>query len=402
MLRNKFTPLGTSNSPVSTLKVQKQSKELTIFTLIILLIIGIAAIACRFTTILTPATQTAIVMQTETVVASILNQYVQQTIAAANTANAYGTSTASFTSTLVPDLGATAQAIAVQTSAAQNLIAQQTEIAQTQVALETSISSNTTASAATSVAALAQAAATSAAATAQKAATRAAATAQMALTLTAQAQIRIIYIYQSDLALANTFKTFLESNGYQVDVIFENNVGVPNYSQYNLIIIGSDTGNPSTWTSGPWGDPAGSEAGYIDAFGKPTLGLGTGGSLFFEARNLSISFGQSWIGSIGDSGVFVENPGHRFWTTPNSISIPATNIPTLYDNNSSFLAVHLPSPISGITPLGRETDDPVHYPIIMQGNRYLFWGFNDGPANMSSKGKKVFLNAIYTLINPIP
>lgn len=70
-------------------------------------------------------------MQTETVVASILNQYVQQTIAAANTANAYGTSTASFTSTLVPDLGATAQAIAVQTSAAQNLIAQQTEIAQT-------------------------------------------------------------------------------------------------------------------------------------------------------------------------------------------------------------------------------------------------------------------------------
>jgi hypothetical protein len=371
--------------------VAKQSREITIFSIIISIIIGIGAIACRYTTILTPATQTAIMMQTETVVASILNQYVQQTIAAANTAGAFATSTTSLTSTPVPDLGATAQAIAAQTSAAQSLVAQQTEIAQTQLALQTSISANSTSSAATSVASLAQAMAT-----------HAAATAQMALTLTAQAQIRIIYIYKSDLALANTFKTFLESNGYKVDVILESNVGAPNYSQYNLIIIGPDTGNPSSWSTGPWGDPAGSEAGYIDSFGKPTLGLGTGGSLFFEARNLTITYGQSWIGSAGDTGVFVENPGHRFWTTPNSISIPADNIPKLYDNNSSFLAVHLPAPISGITPLGRETDDPVHYPIIMEGNKYLLWGFNDGPANMSSKGKKVLLNAINTLTNPIP
>ena len=390
-MRSKFTPISTSNIHVSTIRVDKQSRKMTVFSLIIPLVIGMGAIACRYTATLTPATQTAIVMQTETEVASQLNQYVQQTIAAANTLGAFATPTTSFTTTPIPDLGATAQVIAAQTSAAQILVAQQTEIAQTQLALQTSISANTTSSAATSVAS-----------TAQVMVTRAAATAQMALMLTAQAQIRIIYIYKGDLALANTFKTFLESNGYKVDLILENNVDTTNYSPYNLIIIGPDTGNPSSWTTGPWGDPAGSDAGYIDGFGKPTLGLGTGGSLYFEARNLTITYGQSWIGSAGDIGVFVENPGHRFWTTPNAISIPADNTPQLYDNNSSFLAVHLPAPISGITPLGRESDDPVHYSLIMEGKKYLLWGFNDGPVNMSSKGKKVFLNAIYTLTNPSP
>jgi hypothetical protein len=272
------------------------------------------------------------------------------------------------TSTPVPDVGATAQAIVAQTAAAQTLAAQQTGV--------------------------------SAAATSQ-AATSAAKTAQMAATLTAQAQFRIAYIYKSDLALANTYKTFLESNSYKVDIIKSNNVASTNYAPYRLIIIGPDTGNPASWTTGPWGDPAGSEAGYIDTFNKPIIGLGTGGSLFFEARNLYLGFGHCWISTTGDTSVHVENASNRIWTTPNSISIPASQLLMIYDNNSPFPALFLPGPISGIVALGRQSDNNEHYVISMQNGKYLLWGFENGPSDMSGKGKKVFLNAINMLTSPL-
>jgi hypothetical protein len=271
------------------------------------------------------------------------------------------------TSTPIPDMGATANAIAAQTAAAQTQAAQQTS--------------------------------NSAAATSQ-AATSMAATAQMAATLTAQAQFRIAYIYKSDLALANTFKTFLESNNFKVNVIKSNNVASTDYSPYRLIIIGSDTGNPGSWTTGPWGDPAGSEAGYIDTFNKPIIGIGKGGSLFFEARNLYIGYGNCWTSSAGNTSIHVENTSNRIWTTPNSISIPGSQNLMVYDNNSPFQATYLPGPISGIVTLGSQVDDTEHFPIIMQNSKYLLWGFVNGPSNMSGKGKKVFLNAINMLSTP--
>lgn len=272
------------------------------------------------------------------------------------------------TSTALPDMGATAQSIAAQTAAAQTLAAQQTNA--------------------------------SAASTSQ-AATSAVKTAQMAATLTAQAQFRIAYIYKSDLALANTYKTFLETNSYKVDIIKSNNVASANFSPYRLIIIGADTGNPSSWSTGPWGDPAGSEAGYIDTFNKPILGTGTGGALFFEARNLYIGFGNSWVSSSGDTSVYVENTSHRLWNTPNVISIPASQQLMLYDHNTPYLAVYLPGPIAGIVALGRQTDNMEHYQIMVQNSKYMLWGFENSPSDMSGKGKKTFLNAINMLTSPL-
>jgi hypothetical protein len=266
------------------------------------------------------------------------------------------------TSTPPPDTGATAQAIAAQTAAAQTSIAQQTQVS--------------------------------------AGATSAAATAYMKLTLTAQALEKIAYIYKNDQTLGNSFKNYLESNGYKVDLIKENNAAAQDYSIYKLIIIGTDTGNPGSWTTGPWGDPAGSAAGYIDSFNKPILGLGAGGGLFFEARNLYISYGNCWTSTTGSTSVFVENPSQRIWNNPNSFSIPASQELMLYDNNSPFQAVYLPGPIAGITTLGRQVGNMDHFTLIMQGSRYLLWGYKSSLSDMSGKGGKAFLNAVHMLIHP--
>jgi hypothetical protein len=37
----------------------------------------------------------------------------------------------------------------------------------------------------------------------------------------------------------------------------------------------------------------------------------------------------------------------------------------------------------------------------MQNGKYLLWGFENGPSDMSGKGKKVFLNAINMLTSPL-
>lgn len=252
--------------------------------------------------------------------------------------------------------------------------------------------------------ATAQAAAqkTNAAATAAaQAATNAAATAQMAATLTAQAQSKVVYIYKSDLALANTYKNLLQNNGYIVDQVQEDNVAGINYATYRLVIIGPDTGNPGTWNTAPWGDPAGSEAGYIDSANKPILGLGRGGALFFAARNLYIDFGNTWNSPAGEMEVHAENASHRIWTTPNSISVPGSGMVKLYNNPSPFVAVYLPGPISGITAYGRQSTDPEHFTIIGEGGRYLLWGYASGPGDMTNTGKKVFINTVNTLVNPL-
>lgn len=273
------------------------------------------------------------------------------------------------TSTPTSDLNATAQAAAQKTSAAATAIAQ---------------------------------AATNAAATAvAQAATNAAATAQMAATLTAQAQSKIVFIYKTDLALANTYKNLLQSNGYLVDLVQQGSVAGVNYASYRLVIIGPDTGNPATWTTGPWGDPAGSEAGYIDSANKPILGLGRGGALFFAARNLYIDYGNSWSSGAGDTEVHAENASHRIWTTPNAISVPGSGMVKLFNNPSSFVAVYLPGPISGVTAYGRQASDPDHFTIIGEGSRYILWGYASGPGDMNNTGKKVFMNTVNTLVNPL-
>jgi hypothetical protein len=64
----------------------------------------------------------------------------------------------------------------------------------------------------------------------------------------------------------------------------------------------------------------------------------------------------------------------------------------LYNNDSKFYEVYYPSPISGVQEIARTSSTGYHYPIIRQDTKYMLWGFNDGPSNMTTTGKNVFIN----------
>jgi hypothetical protein len=162
-----------------------------------------------------------------------------------------------------------------------------------------------------------------------------------------------------------------------------------------VILIGPETGNSADYQNAPWGDASETQAQFVSAAGKPVVGLGRGGSLYFQALGLFINWGQSWVGSMKD--VYVVNPAAPYWNIPTSVSIPADQIINLYDSNNDFLAVYLPGPIAQVTTVGRQSDNDDHFPLIMESSRYFLWGFDAGPSGMSNKGQRVFQNILWNL-----
>jgi serine/threonine protein kinase len=347
------------------------------------------------------STQTALVAQTQVALGV-------QTTGTANAATAAALENAN----QATKDAATATAFGQATGAAQTATAQQanaqTQSVQTATAqfstLQAGVAQTSQAQQATQQAVLAQTAAaanlTAQAGAYQTSAAQTAIAAQLtgqaqSATLTAAAQRRAAYIYAGDGAAANDYRSFLQSQGYTVDLIPMTNVLVSDFSTYKVILIGADTGNSSDYTNNPWGDAAEVQATYIANYGRPVLGLGQGGVLFFQAIGLFINWGQSWIGSGND--VYAVDPAAPYWSYPENISMPGDQIVKLYDADSPYVAVYLPGSVATVKTIGRQSDNAEHFQIISENGRFLLWGFDYGPAAMSSKGSKVFINILWNL-----
>jgi hypothetical protein len=242
--------------------------------------------------------------------------------------------------------------------------------------------------------AAAQAQATAQALTATSQALTATAQADI-ITQTAQAQRRAAYVHAGDTGKANDYKSFLQSQEYVVDLIPVGDVTSIDFAPYQVILIGADTGHTDGWEENAWGDPDEVQANAIAAANKPVVGLGNGGSLFFQALGLNITWGNAVV-ATGDS-VFAVDPAAPFWTTPNSVGVPGDSIVGLYDGNSDYISVKLPDPIEGVLTIGRQVNEPTQYPIVAEDGRFLLWGFNDGPADMTNRGQRLFINILRNL-----
>ena len=194
-----------------------------------------------------------------------------------------------------------------------------------------------------------------------------------------------VYIYNTDLTLAQQYKQLLDPNGFDFDIIKVSSILPANFDSYKLILIGPDTGSGSSW-----GDAAGTQAQKLEDAGKPVVGLGEGGYAFFGKLNSPIGWGNGAHGSARD--VYVMDSDDTVWNKPNDISIPGSRIVQLYNSNSDFVAIYYPNPIAGIIGIGRQSTGTVHYVIIEENVNYILWGFDAGPQAMTATGKEVFVN----------
>ena len=207
---------------------------------------------------------------------------------------------------------------------------------------------------------------------------------------------KIAYIYpDGDLTVAAPYKAFLDAHGYSTTLIPVSSVTSTNFSVYDLIIIGGNTGN-SDWNSGSHVPSAAATA--VNNSGKPILGLGDGGSYFFEAFSLNIRWGNGMYNNY--TNIYVVDKTHQIFNTPYHINVPAGNIIQLYSSASSVLEIHMNTVPPNVVALGRSSTSPGYYPIAFENNRYFLWGFHDSPTNMTGTGMDLFLNIVNFLAGP--
>lgn len=195
----------------------------------------------------------------------------------------------------------------------------------------------------------------------------------------------------------------MAAKGITVDLVSNENAATWNYSNCDLIIIGSDTySEPHEW------QPS-AAVSVINDSQKPILGLGLGGTCFFGKLNLYIGWPQASGGTKQET--YVVDPTHPIFRYPKNISIPMNGTINLYELGVYCESIYLPSPIPklacNVTPIGRESDDINHYPLILEGNRYFLWGFATKedislPYIMTSVGKDLFVNIVLWLMIPPP
>ncbi|MGA1869354.1 MAG: right-handed parallel beta-helix repeat-containing protein [bacterium] len=233
----------------------------------------------------------------------------------------------------------------------------------------------------------------------------------------------IAYIYKNDISTANEYQLFLEENLYSVTLIQMEAIATVDFSSFNLIIVGPDTGYLSQWQLSRLYQIALKESIFTELLapqlttrytftwlgdtmainklknsGKPIIGLGEGGYSYFGKLGLDIGYGQGWHGA--QSSVYALNSAHQIWRTPNKIPIPTNNIVQLYTSPQETVAIYYTTEKPGVLPLGRQSDNTTHFPLIAQDGHYLLWGYGGSPDDMTISGQSLFLNIITSLASP--
>jgi parallel beta-helix repeat protein len=200
----------------------------------------------------------------------------------------------------------------------------------------------------------------------------------------------VAYIFEDEIRDTQSFEFLLETYGCSVTLISLADVTQTAFDSYDVIIIGNDTGTASTW----WGEDESIPA--IENAGKPIVGLGEGGYAFFGKLGLFIGYPNGGAGE--DTGMCAAEPGHLLFSVPYTIGIPDDGVLLLYGETRT-IKIWLDSVPENLIVPGEDAADSFYSPLILEGDRYLLWGFINSPEDMTETGKKLFINSVILTAN---
>jgi len=199
----------------------------------------------------------------------------------------------------------------------------------------------------------------------------------------------VAYIRNSNSQAAQSYQSLLASYGCTTDLINLDTVGAMSLDSYDLVIVGTDTGFTSKW-----GDDQAVAA--VESSGKPVLGLGEGGYAFFG--NLGLSIGYPNGGHGNRNSIYVIDPNNLLFSTPYGIDMPEDQVLQLY-TEAAHVGLYLWPVPETVTALGGEVDNPGYYPLVLEQNQYMFWGFDASPEKMTEVGRTLFVNVVIRTAN---
>ncbi len=200
---------------------------------------------------------------------------------------------------------------------------------------------------------------------------------------------RIAFIYGSDSEAAESFQSLLSGYGCSTTLITLDDGSATPLDSYDLVIVGDDTEDAAAWND-PQVVPA------IEGSGRPIVGMGEGGYDFFGMLELSIGRPN---GMHGDGGsIYAIDADGLLFSTPYPIDIPENGVMQLYTVTGHVILYLWPVPET-VTVLAGSVGNPGYYPLALEHDRYVLWGFTESPLNMTQEGKRLFINVVIRASN---
>lgn len=200
---------------------------------------------------------------------------------------------------------------------------------------------------------------------------------------TPSARIAYVHTARTSETIIADYKGFLESQGFTVTPVSLDNVLATDFSQFDLTLIGDDTGFLGSWGNAP------GQAEHI-ANKSRVIGIGEGGYAFFGKLGLRIGWPHGWHRSEKD---VIGDPSLVYYQTPNDLTGLLGAPLSLYASATDEVGIYLATPTPGVTVLGQEPGSSTHHPLVAQRCHQL-WGFNGYPQAMTDVGRKLFINAV--------
>jgi hypothetical protein len=201
----------------------------------------------------------------------------------------------------------------------------------------------------------------------------------------------VSYVYRTDTSGCAAFRALFTAYKYKFNDFTLAQAETADFSGSTAIIIGSDVYyNTSFW--------AGSVLARtnIDDAGKLIIGCGRGGYAFF-GRNGGLSLAIGYGNGMGGSQPWVEvaDQNYAVWLTPNPVTITNLKVDLYVSAGTGVFIFNENLPASGSRVYALSV--PAYSAIVAQvtnGHRYILWGFNDSPDDMTTDGKNLFINLL--------
>ncbi len=197
--------------------------------------------------------------------------------------------------------------------------------------------------------------------------------------------LSVIILGSSPLGIVSDYQTLIESFGIGVTVVLQTDASSTDFSPYNAILITPDV--PNTW------DPA--DVTAIDSANRPILGIGTGGTRFFDEIGGTIGWLPSAVGTY--DSVIVRDQASPIWNTPNALGVATgQTIQVLTAGSSSVVWFNGNATADTVSHAGAAAN----YEIVAEETtpRLLQLAFNNSPTTFNAMGADFFENLIHYLV----
>ncbi len=216
---------------------------------------------------------------------------------------------------------------------------------------------------------------------------------------------KVALIHGADASAADVYQANLKLKGMRVTKLPLSGLNANNADTavmgYDLVAI-----DPKTYVSSYVWEGAAGVASQIGKAGKPMLGLGFGGSVFFEALQggtSPIDWGSSWIiTTLQQIREFtVVNAAHPAIVGPFPLTIAGGKV-QISDVDQTYTAAYMPIIPSGVVGIGRDSSilmtSSDHYSVAYNSNnRTATWGFNGTP-NYTNNGWNALANLAWFML----